>query len=137
MIRTLDGGYELDDDRERIDVEAVHDYLANQSYWAQGRARDTVERLVREATRVVGLYHDGRQVGFARAFSDGVALAYLADVYVLPEHRDRGLGIELVGEMVENGPLAAVKWLLHTSDAHDLYRRFGFTEPDERVMQRG
>jgi GNAT superfamily N-acetyltransferase len=137
MIRTLDGGYELDDDPERIDVDAVHDYLANESYWAQGRARETVERLVREATRVVGLYEDDRQVGFARAFSDGVALAYLADVYVLPEHRGRGLGVELVGELVENGTLAGVKWLLHTSNAHDLYRRFGFTEPDERVMQRG
>jgi GNAT superfamily N-acetyltransferase len=137
MIRTLDGGYELDDDRERIDVDAVHDYLANESYWAQGRARETVERLVREATRVVGLYSGDRQVGFARSFSDGVALAYLADVYVLPEHRGRHLGVELVRELVENGPLADVKWLLHTSDAHDLYRRFGFTEPDERVMQRG
>jgi GNAT superfamily N-acetyltransferase len=137
MIRALDGGYELDDDPERIDADAVHDYLANESYWAQGRARETVERLVREATRVVGLYHDGLQVGFARAFSDGVALACLADVYVLPEHRGRGLGVELVRELVENGPLAGVKWLLHTSDAHDLYRRFGFTEPDERVMQRG
>jgi predicted N-acetyltransferase YhbS len=137
MIRTLDGGYELDDDPERIDVDAVHYYLAKESYWAQGRARETVERLVREATRVVGLYKDDRQVGFARAFSDGVALAYLADVYVLPEHRGRGLGVELVRELVENGHLAGVKWLLHTSDAHDLYGRFGFTEPDERVMQRG
>jgi hypothetical protein len=75
----LDGAYELDDDPGRVDVDAVHDYLSNESYWAKGRPRETVERLVREATRVVGLYVDGRQVGFARAFSDGVALAYLAD----------------------------------------------------------
>jgi GNAT superfamily N-acetyltransferase len=136
MIRRLEGGYELDDDPSRIDVGAVHDYLANHSYWAQGRPRETVERLVREATRVVGLYVDGRQVGFARAFSDGVALAYLADVYLLPEHRGRGLGIELVREIVENGPLADVKWILHTSDAHDLYRRFRFGEPSERVLER-
>jgi predicted N-acetyltransferase YhbS len=136
MIRRLEGGYELDDDPSRIDVGAVHDYLANHSYWAQGRPRDTVERLVREATRVVGVYVDGRQVGFARAFSDGVALAYLADVYLLPEHRGRGLGIELVREIVENGPLAGVKWILHTSDAHDLYRRFRFGEPSERVLER-
>jgi GNAT superfamily N-acetyltransferase len=136
MIRTLEGGYELDDDPARVDVDAVHDYLANQSYWANGRPRETVERLVREATRVVGLYRSGRQVGFARASSDGVAFAYLADVYVLPEHRGRGLGVELVREMVENGPLAAVTWSLHTRDAHELYRRFGFAAPDERVMQR-
>ena len=136
MIRQLDGGYELDDDPARIDVDAVHDYLANESYWAEGRPRETVERLVREASRVVGVYHDGRQVGFARAFSDGVTLAYLADVYVLPEHRGRGLGVELVRELVENGPLAGVKWVLHTRDAHDLYDRFGFGAPSERLMER-
>ena len=137
MKRAHEGGYELDDDPARIDVDAVHDYLANESYWAAGRSHETVERLVREATRVVGVYgEDGRQVGFARAFSDGVALAYLADVYVLPAHRGRGLGVELVREMVENGPLAGVKWLLHTSGAHGLYRRFGFDTPSERVLER-
>ena len=136
MIRRLEGGYELDDDPARVDVDAVHDYLANESYWAAGRPRETVERLVQEATRVVGIYHDGRQVGFARAFSDGVALAYLADVYVLSDHRGRGLGVELVREMVENGPLADVKWILHTSDAHGLYRKFGFGPPSERVLER-
>jgi len=136
MKRQLGEGYELDDDVERVDVHAVHDYLANHSYWAEGRPRDTVLRLVREATRVVGLYHEGRQVGFARAFSDGVALVYLADVYVLPEHQGRGLGAELVREMVENGPLTGVKWMLHTRDAHVLYRKFGFAPPSERVMER-
>ena len=136
MKRALPGGYELDDDPARIDIDAVHDYLANRSYWAEGRPRETVERLVREATRVVGLYAEGRQVGFARAFSDGVALAYLADVYVLPEHQGRGLGVELVREILENGPLTEVKWILHTRDAHDLYRRFGFDEPSERVLER-
>ena len=136
MKRALPGGYELDDDPARIDIDAVHDYLANRSYWAEGRPRETVERLVREATRVVELYAEGRQVGFARAFSDGVALAYLADVYVLPEHQGRGLGVELVREILEKGPLTEVKWILHTRDAHDLYRRFGFGQPSERVLER-
>jgi GNAT superfamily N-acetyltransferase len=136
MIRELGGGYELDDDPARVDVDAVHRYLSEESYWAGGRARETVERLVREATRVVGVYFNGQQVGFARAFSDGVALAYLADVYVLPEHRGRGLGVELVREIVENGPLAGVRWILHTRDAHALYRRFGFGAPSERLMER-
>jgi len=133
--RELAGGYELDDDPARVDVDAVHDFLTN-SYWAEGRSRELVERLVREATRVVGVYLDGRQVGFARAFSDGVALAYLADVYVLEEHRGHGLGVELVREIVERGPLAGVKWMLHTRDAHELYRRVGFGDPGERVMER-
>ncbi len=137
MTRALGNGYELDDDSARVDVDAVHAYLAGESYWATGRARETVERLVLEANRVVGLYKDGRQVGFCRAATDGVAFVYLADVYVLPEHRGRGLGVELVREMVERGPYASLKWLLHTSDAHSLYERFGFGPPSERVLERG
>ena len=136
MRRDLADGIELDDDPDRIDVDAVHDFLSNHAYWALGRPRETVEQTVREASRVVGLYADGRQIGFARAFTDGVAVVYLADVYVLPEHRGRGLGVELVREMVEGSPWADRKWLLHTRDAHDLYRRFGFGAPSERVMER-
>jgi GNAT superfamily N-acetyltransferase len=136
MRRDVGGGIEVDDDPARIDVDAVHDYLANESYWAEGRPRETVARLVREAQRVVGVYDGERQVGFARAFSDGVSLVYLADVYVLPEYRGRGLGVELVREMVERGPLTDVRWILHTRDAHDLYRKVGFREPTERVMER-
>jgi GNAT superfamily N-acetyltransferase len=133
--RALGDGIELDDDPERVDVDAVHDYLANESYWAEGRPRETVERLVREASRVVGLYAGERQVGFARAFTDGASAVYLADVYVLPEHRGRGLGLELVREMVERSPWTGHKWLLHTKDAHALYRKLGFDDPDERVME--
>jgi len=133
--RQLDGGYELDDDRERVDVDAVHAYIA-QAYWALGRPRTEVERLVREAQRVVGLYKDGEQVGFCRAASDGMSFAYLADVYVLEEHRGRGLGLELVREMVDNGPYATKRWLLHTRDMHGLYAKLGFGEPGERLMER-
>jgi GNAT superfamily N-acetyltransferase len=136
MRRTVGDGLELDDDRTRVDVGAVHDFLANHSYWARGRPLETVERLVREAQRVVGVYDGGRQVVFARAFTDGAALVYLADVYVLPEYRGRGLGVELVREMVEHGPFAGLRWILHTRDAHDLYRKVGFTEPSPRVMER-
>jgi ribosomal protein S18 acetylase RimI-like enzyme len=127
---------EFDDDPGRIDVAAVHDYLANESYWAKGRPRDVVARLIREAQRVVGVYDGERQVGFARAFTDGVSLVYLADVYVLPEYRGRGVGVQLVREMVENGPYADLRWILHTRDAHGLYRKLGFAEPSERVMER-
>jgi predicted N-acetyltransferase YhbS len=127
---------ELDDDPGRIDVAAVHDFLANHAYWARGRPYEVVERLVRKAQRVVGVYDGDRQIGFARAFTDGVALVYLADVYVLPEYRGRGLGIELVRTMVEDGPYAGLRWILHTRDMHRLYARFGFEEPSERVLER-
>jgi GNAT superfamily N-acetyltransferase len=136
MRRGLSGGYELDDDPRRVDVDAVHRYLSEDSYWAEGRSRETVERLVREAARVVGLYHGDAQVGFARAVSDGVAVAYLADVYVLAEHRGCGLGKELVREMVDGGPYTGVRWLLHTRDGHDFYTQIGFGPPGERLMER-
>jgi GNAT superfamily N-acetyltransferase len=134
--RDLGDGYELDDDTERIDREAVHDFLGNHAYWAKGRSRETQDRLIDEAQRVVGLYHQGQQVGFTRTSSDDNSYAYLADVYVLPEHRGRGLGLELARFSVDEGPYAERKWLLHTEDAHDLYRQLGFGEPNYKVMER-
>ena len=137
MRRELGDGYELDDDKGRIDRAAVHGYIGGESYWAKGRPRETQDRLIDEATRVVGLYRDGAQIGFCRAFSDRVSLVYLADVYVLDGHRGRGLGEALVREMVEGDPaLANVKWLLHTTDMHPLYRKLGFDEPNYKVMER-
>ena len=136
MRRELPDGLELDDDPRRVDVDAVHEFLSKHAYWAIGRKRETVERLIGEATRVVGLYRDGRQVGFSRGFTDGTSIAYLADVYVLPELRGRGLGEALVREMVENAPFGPVTWILHTKNAHSLYRRLGFTEPSPRVLER-
>jgi GNAT superfamily N-acetyltransferase len=136
MIRDLGAGLQLDDDKERIDVAEVHRFLSEDAYWALGRPRETVERLIEEASRVVGLYDGDRQIGFCRAFTDGLTLAYLADVYVLPGYRGRGLGEELVREMVENGPFADVKWILHTEEMHPLYRKFGFSEPNYKLLER-
>jgi GNAT superfamily N-acetyltransferase len=136
MKRELAGGYELDDDRGRIDRAAVHAYLAGESYWARGRPREVMDALIESAQRVCGLYHEGGQVGFSRSLSDLHVRSYLADVYVLPEHRARGLGVELVRFSVEEGPLAATAWLLHTADAHALYEKFGFRAASERVLER-
>ena len=137
MRRALGDGYELDDDPRRIDRVAVHAYLSGKSYWAAGRAREVQDALIDNAARVVGLYHDGRQVGFSRAVSDGHVQSYLADVYVLEGHRGRGLGVELVRFSVDEGPLAGTKWILHTDDAHGLYRKLGFVEPGPRTLERG
>ncbi|MGH3110650.1 MAG: GNAT family N-acetyltransferase, partial [Gaiellaceae bacterium] len=116
--------------------DAVHSYLSDASYWAAGRPREVSDELIDTAYRVVGLYHGDDQVGFSRAISDGYVQSYLADVYVLEEHRGSGLGVELVRFSVEEGPLARTRWFLHTADAHDLYRKFGFTEPGERALER-
>jgi GNAT superfamily N-acetyltransferase len=135
--RALGDGYELDDDPARIDRGAVHRFLSEESYWARDRPRSVQDAAIDASARVVGLYHHGRQVGFSRTITDGQVQAYLADVYVLAEHRGRGLGVELVRFTIEEGPHARCSWLLHTADAHELYRRFGFSEPaDGRLLQR-
>ena len=136
MKRDLGDGYELDDDPSRIDRDAVHRYVSEESYWAKGRSRAVMDELIDGAARVVGLYQDGRQIGFTRTLSDRHTQSYLADVYVLPEHRGRGLGVELVRFSVDEGPLARTKWFLHTSDAHELYGKFGFDTPGERALER-
>jgi GNAT superfamily N-acetyltransferase len=134
--RDLGDRYELDDDRARIDRDAVHAYLGGESYWAEGRTRERQDELIDASDRVVGLYKDGRQVGFARAVDcDAAGFVYLADVYVLDEARGNGHGVELVREIVENGPYADRRWVLHTRDAHALYEKFGFG-PNERLMER-
>ena len=136
MRRPLANGLELDDDKSRVDRAEVHRYLSDESYWASGRSRETQDRLIDEATRVVGLYQGKRQIGFCRAATDGVSFVYLADVYVLEEYRGRGLGEQMVREMVEGGDLCHLKWLLHTSDMHPLYRKLGFGDPSSKVMER-
>jgi GNAT superfamily N-acetyltransferase len=134
--RALGNGYELDDDRERLDRDAIHAYLGGISYWAKGRTRERMDELIDASEHVVGVYKDGAQVGFARAVDcDAAGFVYLADVYILDEHRGRGLGVELVREMVDRGPFAARRWVLHTRDAHALYEKFGFG-PNVRLMER-
>jgi GNAT superfamily N-acetyltransferase len=134
--RDLGDGYELDDDRTRLDRDAVHTYLGGEAYWAEGRSRARQDELIDASERVVGLYQDDEQIGFARAVDcDAAGFVYLADVFVLDGHRGRGLGIELVKEMIDNGPLAGRRWVLHTRDMHALYAKLGFGA-SERLMER-
>lgn len=131
-------GFEFDDDPERVDRDAVWAFLSTEAYWGRWRRRAEVEAQIDGAWRVVGAYdrRTGAMVGFARAFSDGVALAYLADVYVARAVRGRGLGVALVGAMVDGGPGAGFRWMLHTADAHGLYARFGFQPADGTYLER-
>ena len=136
MRHELAGGYELDDDRGRVDADLVHGYLSEEAYWGRGRDRDTIERLVRESTRVIGVYRGDEQVGFARVISDGTSVAWLGDVFVIEGHRGLGLGVELVREAVEYPEHRDLPWYLNTRDAHPLYARFGFEAPSDRTMVR-
>src|ERR1700693_1162361 len=95
--------YEPDDAPERLNHDVVWEYLSTDAYWHRWRCRDDVELQFRSAWRVIGAYIEGSDqlVGFARAVSDGVSDAYLADVYVAPSHRGQGVGGRMVEAMVE------------------------------------
>jgi GNAT superfamily N-acetyltransferase len=136
MIVTV-GRYEIDDDPARVDRDAVWRYLSTEAYWGRNRRRADVEAQLDGAWRVVAAYDgDGATVGFARAVSDGVAFAYLADVYVDAAARGAGLGTALVRAMIDDGPGRGFRWTLFTQDAHGLYTRFGFAAPDATAMVR-
>jgi len=130
--------YVLSDAAERVDRDVVWQFLSTEAYWARWRSRADVEQQLDNAWRVVGAYDEesGALVGFARAVSDGVAFAYLADVFVVPAHRGVGLGRRIVATMIDDGPGADFRWTLFTGDAHGLYREFGFAEPEPTAMVR-
>lgn len=137
MRRELPGGYELDDDPERLDVDAIHAWIRDESYWAKGRPRERMEAAIAGSARCLGVYTpDGSQAAFARVVSDRATFAYLADVFVFEAHRGKGLGVEVVREAVASEPWNALKWVLFTDDAHDLYRKFGFEAARETAMER-
>ena len=131
-------GYEFDDDGARVDRAAVWAFLSTEAYWGRWRDRPDLDRQLDAAWRVVGAYEaaTGALVGFARAVSDGVSVAYLADVFVTAEHRGRGIGQGLVTTMIEEGPGSRFRWLLHTADASGLYQRYGFLPPGPDLLER-
>src|SRR4051794_16628722 len=136
MKRDLPGGYELDDDRARIDLAAITAFLT-ESYWAEGRSEAEQQALNDTSARLVGLYREGEQVGFARvSFWEERRTALLNDVYVLDEHRGKGLGLELVRETVDGFAHRDAMWLLRTDDMHALYEKLGFAAPDDKWMVR-
>ncbi len=118
-------GYRISTDPSELDLGVVHGYL-NESYWAAGVPEDVVRRSI-ENSLCFGVYRGGEQVGFARVITDRATFAYLADVFVLEEHRGLGIGKWLVEVALSHPELQGLRrWMLATRDAHDLYRRHGF-----------
>ena len=130
------GDYEISTNPTRVDAGLVHEFLTN-SYWAKGIQLETV-RLSIENSISFGVYHGPQQVGFARVISDCATFAYLADVFILPSHRGRGLSRWLMECIMDHPDLQGLRrWLLATRDAHGLYRQYGFTtlKNSERWME--
>ena len=136
-MSALPSGYELTDDPARIDPAAAHAYLAR-SYWSRGIPHATVARAIANSL-CVAARHGGEQVGLARVVTDRATFAYLADVYVLEEHRGRGLSKAMLAHLHDRPELQGLRrWLLFTRDAHSLYEQFGWAPlaHPERAMLR-
>ncbi len=132
----LPDSLEISTDPARIDVDMVHRFLRT-SYWGQGRSRETVERSIANSI-AFGAYISGRQVAFARVVTDRAIFGYLADVFVVPELRGRGIAKALMRAVLSHPDLAGLRLiLLRTRDAHGLYAQFGFeaaTNPHELMV---
>jgi GNAT superfamily N-acetyltransferase len=131
-------GFMVSTDRARLDLDAIHGFLAESSYWAKRIPFEIFARSV-ENSLCFGVYDSaGSQVGFARVISDFATFAYVADVFVLDSHRGRGLGKLLMESILQHPQLQGLRrWVLTTLDAHALYAQFGFTSPKwpERFME--
>lgn len=123
------GGFLFSSDPGRVDVEVVHGYLSR-SYWAEGIPRETVERSI-EGSMCFGVYGPSGQVGFARVVTDRATFGYLADVFILEEHRGAGLGKALMEFIMAHPDLQGLRrFMLCPRDAHSLYEKFGFRVAD-------
>ena len=118
--------YEISTDAHRLKLEVIHRFLAEDSYWSPGIPRSIVERAIANSL-CFGVYHRAAQVGFARVITDKSTFALLADLFILEAHRGKGLSKWLMRCVVEHEDLQGLRrLLLLTSDAHGLYRQFGF-----------
>jgi GNAT superfamily N-acetyltransferase len=124
-----DRSYEIDTDKDRLDLALIHQFLGECSHWARGIPLAVMCRSI-DNSRTFGLYRDDVQIGFARVVTDEATFAYLADVFVVAEARNGGLGQWLVETILAYPPWRGLRrWLLVTRDAASLYRRCGFTDP--------
>lgn len=127
--------YWVTTDNEKLDFDSIHNWITN-SYWANGRTKEAMKKVMDNSLNF-GLFHNDKQVGFARVITDYHTFSYLCDVIIDEDYRGRGLGKLLMKEVLEYPPLITMKrWLLFTKDAHGLYEQFGFSKDDmpERTM---
>ena len=119
-------GYKISTDQDLLDLDVIHNYLSNESYWSKGITKERVQRSI-ENSMCFGVYKDGKQVGLARVVTDKAIFAYLCDVFILDEYRGNGLSKWLLQTILAHPDLQGLKrWILATLDAHGLYKQFGF-----------
>jgi len=129
--------YTISTDKARLDLGVIHGFL-NTSYWAAGRSIQTIQRSI-ENSLPFGVYKGDQQIGFARVITDYATFAWIADVFILEAFQGQGLGNWLMEVIITHPELQQFRrWVLATKDAHELYRKFGFSELrlPERWMER-
>jgi hypothetical protein len=130
------GMYYITTDISKLDVNVIHRYLSDESYWAKGIPKHIVEKSIANSL-CFGLFHNHHQIGFARLVTDKATFAYLADVFILDGHRGKGLSKWLMKTIQSHPELQSLRrWLLSTKDAHGLYEQSGWTKvPDDYVYR--
>ena len=121
------GEFIISTDRNRLQIDAIHKFLSEESYWAKERTREQTATAIKNSLPF-GVYRGERQIGFARIVTDYATFAYLGDVFILEEFRGRGLSKWLMQVIIDHPDLQGFRrWLLATKDAHTLYEKFDFT----------
>ncbi len=137
MKKRIGDNYFISDDKTLLDVNTIDGFLSN-SYWNKGIPIELVQKSIKNSF-CFGVYCNENQIGFARVVTDFAINAYLADVFILEEHRGKGLSKQLMDFIFGHPQLQNIKaWRLVTADAHGLYAKYGFKAPEfpERVMER-
>lgn len=132
------GEFIVSTDRNRLQLDAIHKFLSEESYWAKERTREQTVTAIKNSLPF-GVYKGENQIGFARVVTDYATFAYLGDVYILPEYRGQGLSKWLMETILNHPDLQGFRrWVLATRDAHTLYEKFGFSglKAPERWMEK-
>jgi GNAT superfamily N-acetyltransferase len=123
--------YTISTNKKQLDLAMIHDFLSNKSYWAKAIPLEVVKKAIENAL-CFGVYHQEKQVGFARVVTDYATTAYLGDVFISEPYRGKGLGKRLVKTIIDHPELANLRlWFLGTRDAHNLYKKYGFKKVAE------
>ncbi len=117
---------EISTDKSKLNINVIHKYLSEESYWAKDRNIETIQRSI-DHSLCFGVYINDNQVGFARVVTDYTIYAYIMDVFILKEYQGKGYGKSLMNVIMNHQELQNLnRWGLATNDAHGLYKQFGF-----------
>jgi GNAT superfamily N-acetyltransferase len=120
-------GFSISTDKALLDFDMIYNYLDKESYWSKGIAPETLRKAINNAM-CFGVYHEKKQIGFAKVVTDKATFAYLADVFIIEQYRGLGLSKWLMQTIIQHEELQGLRrWMLATADAHGLYAQFGFS----------